>query len=122
LAACAGRACSECRIGAGRGNKSGCVNEPTPDQPLEIECTECGGEGCSACDHGRWTITGCPWREIDLATVQAIGAARDRHRHGLLPIVGGTMDQTQSFADVCGIVLGEDARLRASEQIMAEQR
>jgi hypothetical protein len=63
-----------------------------------MECPACGGEGCEECDHtGSWSVKGCP-REF----VQPIVMAANLSTHaskGMLPVQGGTLDQSAWFMD-----------------------
>jgi len=53
-------------------------------------------------------VTDCPHKLIG-ADVWAVMRAVKWTEKGILPVAGGTQDQTQSFLDCMDIVTGEDA-------------
>ena len=66
--------------------------------PKRLDCEECGGKGCPACDNRGWYYsTGCPqkiarpmWRVVSLI---------DMAEKGHLPVSGGVLDQSAWFIE-----------------------
>ena len=102
-----GRLCATCKPGR-------CMDCPTTLEPALVQCSECGGNGCSQCnDRGEFELTSCPNRYIgrDTADVlQYVGLCEK----GLPPVAGGALDQSAWFIDAMSFVSNERAIWRAA--------
>jgi hypothetical protein len=96
------RAAKLCRsCGNGR-----CRDLGTDAEPIEIDCPQCGGEGCQACDKGAFKVIGCPnqyCREIT-GTIELI----ELFKKGLPPVAGGSLDQAAWFISAAATLERED--------------
>lgn len=65
----------------------------------EFACVACGGRGCEACDDtGVWHVNECPQKMLDSETLATLDAV-EMARAGLWPVGGGSLDQTEWFAE-----------------------
>jgi hypothetical protein len=88
--------CKACTAGECRDKPSEC----SPALPL---CVNCEGGGCDACGgRGRFRITDCPRKMVGANIWDTIQAAYFAEK-GVLPVAGGTLDQTQSFMDALAL-------------------
>ena len=91
------------QFGAGCHNCPGttkCKDRPAKNDPLILECPECGGAGCKECNKkGKIYINDCPLRAIPPETWDFIDMAVLYLEHGLPPIAGGQLDQAKCFLD-----------------------
>lgn len=109
-----GQLCKECKRGQ-------CIDEPTPDCPIDLECPSCGEKGCEECDEkGRLTVTSCPLRAVPLHLFRSLDLAQI-YRRGLPPIAGGALDQSAWFVDLCQFAWSEAARIRAEAGMMDDE-
>lgn len=95
-----------------------CLEAGTEAEPLLLPCDGCDGGGfiafepCPDCGgSGRREIVGCPMRMTDETAWAAVMAA-DQAEHGMWPVAGGWLDQTQSALDAVQRVRVEMAELR----------
>ena len=64
----------------------------------QIECPECSGSGCQACEQrGSFAFRGCPQKEA--GPVGDVIRMIELAESGLWPVAGGSLDQSQWFAD-----------------------
>lgn len=99
-----GKLCRHCR---GRS----CRDESTEEQPIELECPECDGEGCEHCDDGWFRLVGCP-----SAYVSELGRPLklvDLFEKGIPPVAGGALDQTAWFLNFHRRCNQEESRIQA---------
>lgn len=100
-----GSLCRECKPGA-------CVDCPTSESPLEIDCPRCGGKGCPECDDaGQFALEQCPFTAVPRHVFRAIDLA-DLYAKGLPPVAGGSLDQSAWFVELANFSFAEAARLR----------
>ena len=85
----------------------------TPQQPAEIECPECGGEGCEHCKDGWFEVTECPTKYIGQELIQDIHVigATDTH----LPVAGGLLDQSAWWFELRGLLKLEEYRVQEEQ-------
>jgi hypothetical protein len=78
--------------------------------PVEIRCVVCGGENfteCPACEKtGRMSIIGCPDKLITPDIWEAIELA-DLWEKGIAPVLGGSLDQANSFVTAAAFIFSE---------------
>lgn len=95
--------------------KKGCVDAPSPESPVYIECPTCREAGCEHCnDTGRIEITTCP-RTIPAAEDYEVIEAAELYEKGLPPIAGGSRDQARWFVSAARFVWSEKAEAQAHE-------
>jgi len=95
-----GRVCRICRPGI-------CADCPTELEPLLLKCVACDGKGCPECDtQGTWELKSCPTQFVDRQTCQLMRHARFAEQ-GILPVAGGTLDQTRSFVEALDFAQSE---------------
>ena len=73
-----------------------CIDEPTEESPLQVECVSCGGYGCEACERGYVCYTSCPSRQVPQELISLVMEA-DLLKKGLAPDAGGLRDQDAKF-------------------------
>jgi hypothetical protein len=90
-----------------------CRDIVTPQQPAEIECPECGGEGCEHCKDGWFEVTECPTKYIGQELIQDIHVigATDQH----LPVAGGLLDQSAWWFELRGLLKLEEYRVQEEQ-------
>ena len=88
-----------------------CRDIVTPEQPAEIECPECGGDGCEHCKDGWFEVTKCPMRFIgaELNSDIQIITASEHH----LPVIGGILDQSAWWFELRSILRSEEHRIES---------
>ena len=76
----------------------GCVDMPTPLEPLAIECAVCDGVGCDNCSGGQKLYTSCPKKQVsnDIIYTASLSTSFD---NGLMPESGGLNDQDSKFVN-----------------------
>ena len=90
---------------------------PTPLEPALLKCPACAGKGCGECeDRGHLVIDGCPKKIVDAATWELLRHSRFAEK-GLLPVEGGTLDQTQWFIAGLARVMNDRQNWRARLRI-----
>lgn len=104
--------CRNCKAGK-------CSNAPTPDEPVYVECTECGELGCEHCGGtGKVEITQCPRGLVEIEDYDVIEAA-ELYEKGLPPVAGGSRDQARWFAQAARFVSSEKAMI--TQQMMKDR-
>lgn len=93
-----GGACKTCTGGK-------CDAEPSPSEPLLIQCPCCGGVGCNECSHGRVRVESCP-RKL-AADVGLFLHYVDLYEKGIPPIAGGALDQCHLFNEAAAFAMAE---------------
>lgn len=95
-----------------------CKEQGTAEEPLLMPCDGCGGGGfidfepCPQCKgSGQSELIGCPMRMTDEQAWAAV-MAEEQAEHGMWPVAGGWLDQTQSALDAVRLVRRETAELR----------
>ena len=82
------------------------MNEPTQVEPLEMQCLECDGKGCKACEgKGVVYITSCPKKAVTATALAVLAVVESPH----LPVVGGILDQTTWYQSAVEFVNSEKA-------------
>ena len=103
------RAAKLCRsCGMGR-----CRDLGTDAEPIEVDCPQCGGDGCQACDDGTFKVIGCPnkfCRDVS-GTIELI----ELFKKGLPPVAGGSLDQAAWFIAAAATLEREDNLARQVE-------
>lgn len=82
----------------------------TPEQPAEVECPACDGDGCEECNHGYFQFTDCPSKFIGpelIADIQVVSAC-EHH----LPVAGGLLDQSAWWFELRSILKSEENRIQ----------
>ena len=87
-----------------------CRTEATADNPIDIECPQCNGHGCDQCDEGYVRLDGCP--NTFCASVVPVIDVIDMIAKGLLPVAGGTLDQSASLIQAARWFESEEARVK----------
>jgi hypothetical protein len=83
-----------------------CRDLGTDAEPIEIDCPQCGGEGCKECENGSFKVIGCPnqfCREVT-GTIELI----ELFKKGLPPVAGGSLDQAAWFIEAAAMMERED--------------
>lgn len=80
------------------------------DQPIEIECPVCDGDGCEHCEDGTFRVTQCPSRYIGRSLISDIHVAMSSDY--LLPISGGILDQSAWWFELRETVKREESRIQ----------
>ena len=82
------------------------------DEQLEIQCPACEGSGCEECQGGHFLLQGCP-QVFVRPLYDAIQVVDWWRKKNVLPVAGGTLDQSTSFLNFCDAVEREDALVKA---------
>lgn len=69
-----------------------CREIVSEQQPAEIECPICDGDGCEECRNGYFELTECPSKFIGQELIQDIQIVSSSEHH--LPVSGGLLDQS----------------------------
>lgn len=103
-----------------------------PHVVFTVSCSACGGDGCERCDRdGKYGMMRCPKKLVELRpdVVRAFVACQRFEEHGVLPVAGGTDQQSAPFMFALRIyqhergVLMEERRKQAeAEKKRAEAR
>ena len=89
---------------------SACKSRPTPEISIgDYECPGCYGVGCEYCNHGRLEIDFCPLEFIDDEIWETLESAHLYLEHGLPPVAGGQLDQSQAFLTAARFISSERA-------------
>lgn len=83
----------------------------TAEMPLEIECPMCGGDGCSECEDGQYTVDQCPSRYIGselIGDIEIVIASKDH-----LPVAGGLLDQSAWWFELRQRLQAEENRIES---------
>jgi len=73
----------------------------------EFSCPTCAGAGCEACDGtGKFMLTTCPHEFVGSDIPRMMRFAKFA-RDGSWPVAGGTLDQSEWFADFCRLLWSE---------------
>ncbi len=85
---------------------------PSDLEPAEIECPECGGNGCVECDDtGVFELRSCPQRFVGDLMYDVLHYAA-LFEKGITPVEGGALDQTNWFVAAARFAWGEQAALK----------
>lgn len=75
----------------------------------------CEGDGCTDCvQSGRFSVTECPYRQLDETVLEALTIA-DCWNRGMPPAAGGYVDQTCSIVEACRFINRDRNRWRAQQ-------
>ena len=88
-----------------------CNDLGTDNEPIEIECPACNGQGCDDCNDGSVKIVGCP-NTYCRPMIPAINLI-DLFGKGVLPVAGGALDQSAWFLEAASVMGHEDAAMKA---------
>jgi len=91
-----------------------CKDEGTEREPIEIECPQCRGQGCSECNQGSIRVLGCPNR-VCSPIVDAVELC-DLYAKGLPPVLGGALDQAVWFLEAAKLLEVEELTIKAERQ------
>jgi hypothetical protein len=105
-----GGLCKHCKGGR-------CHDAPTPATPALLKCPACNGAGCGHCDDGQIRVDRCPHAVVTRDVWAAFQAAQMAEK-GVLPVAGGMLDQTQSFADAVALIWQDDSTWRAALKVI----
>jgi|694.fasta_scaffold19329_3 hypothetical protein len=75
-----------------------------------MECPLCNGEGCTECEHGIVTITGCPQQYC--RSVVKVAQLSTYSEKGLLPIAGGVLDQSAWVMEAISVLQHDEMEFR----------
>jgi len=75
-----------------------------------VECPLCGGTGCEHCDDGFFAVSKCCAKYVDGWLVDAINLTSYVEK-GLLPDVGGLLNQSAWFIKLCTVVSNEQIEI-----------
>lgn len=90
---------------------SQCRSEGSEQEPIDIDCPSCDGEGCDKCDDGVVHITECPNKYCrDLSQVVILAEMMDK---GVMPVAGGLLDQSSWLLQAARILDRDEARIKA---------
>lgn len=87
-----------------------CKDLGTKEQPIDIECPQCNGEGCDQCVDGVFKLDGCP-NKFCSSVVNAIDLI-ELFAKGLAPITGGVLDQSAKFIHAARFFDNEERRIK----------
>jgi hypothetical protein len=90
-----------------------CRQIVTPEQPAEIQCPTCEGEGCKFCDAGYFVIDQCPAKYIGRELIDDIRVVAASEDH--LPVAGGLLDQSSWWFEL-------RERLRSEEYLIQDDK
>ena len=95
----------------------------TPEQPAEIECPVCGGEGgnkineewikCQHCEDGYFTVPQCPTKFIGDELIYDIHIIGSTDQH--LPVAGGLLDQSAWWFELRSILKSEEHKVQEEQ-------
>lgn len=101
-----GKLCRHCS------NKE-CVDLGTDTEPIELECPECNGSGCTECAQGTIRVIGCP-NKYCRPIADAV-ALCDLYKQGLPPVSGGALDQSVWFVDAQKFLEHDELMIRSED-------
>jgi hypothetical protein len=81
-----------------------------PDQPAEIQCPVCEGDGCNHCSGGWYEITECPSKYIGTELIDDIRIVTASEQH--LPVAGGLLDQSAWWFELRQSLQAEERRIQ----------
>lgn len=87
-----------------------CNDLGTEQEPIEIECSDCNGQGCDLCNHGMVNVSGCP-KDFCYPVATATRLV-DLFDKGLPPVAGGSLDQSVWFLEAARILRNDEAQIR----------
>ena len=87
-----------------------CRDIVTPEQPAEIDCPCCGGDGCEECNDGRFALSGCPSEYIGQELIQDIRVITASDQH--LPVAGGLLDQSAWWFNLRELLKREESLIQ----------
>jgi hypothetical protein len=90
-----------------------CHDKGTEQEPIEMQCPCCNGEGCSECQMGMIQIIGCPNRYC--STVADVVRMSEFFDKGLPPVAGGLLDQSAWFLDAVSVLRRDEAEMRRNQ-------
>ena len=90
-----------------------CNKIVTPEQPAEIQCPVCEGEGCDECSGGYYTIEECPSRYIGSELIDDIRIVSASEHH--LPVAGGLLDQSAWWFELRERLRAEEMRIQEDQ-------
>jgi hypothetical protein len=92
-----------------------CRDIGSDQEPIEIECPQCRGQGCSECNQGSVAVQGCP-NQYCRSMIDVVGLC-DLYERGLPPIAGGALDQAAWFLEAANRLKHEEQTLKAEAGI-----
>lgn len=81
-----------------------------PDQPAEVQCPACEGDGCGECKDGWFEVTQCPNKFIGSELIDDIRIATASEHH--LPVAGGLLDQSAWWFELRQLLQSEERRIQ----------
>ena len=81
-----------------------------PDQPAEIQCPVCEGDGCEHCSGGWFEVTQCPSKYIGAELIDDIRIVTTSEQH--LPVAGGLLDQSAWWFELRQSLQAEERRIQ----------
>jgi len=87
-----------------------CRDAPTESLPLKIECPVCDGLSCDECGDGYFELTQCPKMELNREIMDLIEDS-ELAKKGLMPVRGGTLDQSSWFLKSAQVLWAEETRI-----------
>ena len=81
-----------------------------PDQPAEIQCPVCEGDGCDHCSGGWYEIAECPSKYIGTELIDDIRIVTASEQH--LPVAGGLLDQSAWWFELRQSLQAEERRIQ----------
>ena len=91
-----------------------CGQVVSPHFPADIECQECGGQGCSECEDGYFSLTQCPSEFIGQDLISDIRLITATEHH--LPVAGGLLDQSAWWFELKTLLASEENRVQAEQE------
>ena len=91
-----------------------CRNIVSAEHPAEIECPECGGEGCDGCQDGVFVVTECPSMFIGQELISDIQIVTASEHH--LPVDGGLLDQSAWWFELKNLLKSEENLIQNEQQ------
>jgi len=81
-----------------------------PDQPAEIQCPVCEGDGCDYCSGGWYEVSECPSKYIGTELIDDIRIVTASEQH--LPAAGGLLDQSAWWFELRQSLQAEERRIQ----------
>ena len=81
-----------------------------PDQPAEVQCPICEGDGCGECKNGWYEISECPSKYIGSELIDDIRIVTASEQH--LPVAGGLLDQSAWWFELRSRLQTEERRIQ----------
>lgn len=92
------------------GCRDKCASGISEQEPAEIECPICSGEGCEHCKEGTFSLVICAHKYITSDIVKALQYAALVEK-GLLPQAGGLVNQSAWFVNAVMSIRYEQNRI-----------